>query len=231
MPVTIGEPLAERYAMLVIGGGELLHPSGHGFYDLFRVPGEHVLNTVGVVGEAEAAHLGDYRLLVVRSQADREALRGLDRPVEVAPCLTVLFDEVVAAAPVPENAGGRVLIHLHAGALPARVGRPRLANSLRTLGAEVGFLPFTPYNRDGDLQSAFAAAAGLSAPLRLDGADQAFQLIRRSAAVVTASLHATIFAYVAGVPFLAMAATAKIERFLAERGLAHRLLRGLDGLE
>lgn len=229
VPVTIGEPLAERYAMLVIGGGELLHPSGHGFYDVFRVPGEHVLNTVGVVGEAEAAYLGDYRLLAVRSQADRAALRGLDRSVEVAPCLTVLFDEVVEAAPVPADASGRVLIHLHAGVFQPG-SAVLLARSLRTLGADVGFLPFTPYNRDGELQSAFAAAAGLPAPPRLDGADQAFQLIRRSAAVVTASLHATIFAYVAGVPFLAVAATAKIGRFLAERGLGHRLLRSLDGL-
>ena len=39
----------------------------------------------------------------------------VDRSVEVAPCLTVLFDEVVAAAPVSEHAAGRVLIHLHAG--------------------------------------------------------------------------------------------------------------------
>ena len=149
--------------------------------------------------------------------------------MEVAPCLTVLFDEVVAAAPVPEHAAGRVLIHLHAG-----VFRPgsaiRLVNSLRTLGADVGFLPFTPYNRDCELQSVFAAAAGLPAPPRLDGADQAFQLIRQATAVVTASLHATIFAYVAGVPFLAVAATAKIGRFLVERGLGHRLLSGLDGL-
>ena len=64
----------------------------------------------------------------------------------------------------------------------------------------------------------------------LTGADQAFQLIRKATAVVTASLHATIFAYVAGVPFLAVAATAKIGRFLVERGLGHRLLSGLDGL-
>lgn len=48
--------------------------------------------------------------------------------------------------------------------------------------------------------------------------------------MVTAWLYATIFAYVAGVPFLAVAATAKIERFLAECGLEHRLLRGLDVL-
>ena len=218
----IGEPLANRYDMLVVGGGELLHPAGHGFYDIFRVPGEHVLNTVGTYGEVEASHLSSYRLVTVRSSADRNNLRGLSREVRVAPCLSVLFAGLADDHPVA-MVRDSILLHLHAGAfLPGTA--PAMVSLLRRLGPPVALLPFTHYICDGALQAVLAAAAGLAPPLAIAGPDQAFAAIRRARAVVVASLHAALFAYIAGVPFLAIPYVPKMRHFLAERGLEHRLL-------
>jgi hypothetical protein len=222
MPVRIGEPLAGQYDLLVIGGGELLHPAGHGFYDIFRVPGEHILNTVGTYGEVEASHLSSYRLVTVRSAADSRNLRGVNREVRVVPCLSVLFDGLVEDQPVamPRNA---LLIHVHAGALsPDNAGAA--IKLLRMLPPPVAFLPFTHYNCDGLLQSVLADASGIAPPLAVSGADQAFSAMRRARAVIVASLHATIFAYIAGIPFLTIPYHSKVSSFLADRGLAHRML-------
>jgi hypothetical protein len=222
IPVRIGEPLAGQYDLLVIGGGELLHPAGHGFYDIFRVPGEHILNTAGVYGEVEASYLSSYRLVTVRSAEDRRNLRGVNREARVVPCLSVLFDGLVEDQPVamPRNA---LLIHVHAGALSPRYSRV-IINHLRQLAPPVAFLPFTHYNCDGLLQSVLAGASGIALPLAISGPDQAFSAIRRARAVIVTSLHATIFAYIAGIPFLTIQYDPKVRHFLAERGLEHRLL-------
>lgn len=221
-PVQIGEPIAGRYELLVIGGGELLHPPGHPFYDLFRVPGEHVLNTVGTYGEVEASYLSSYRLVTVRSAADRDNLRGLEREARVAPCLSVLFGGLAEDRPVamPRDP---LLLHLHAGAfLPGTASA--LVSLLRRLDPPVAMMPFTHHNCDGALQAVLAGAAGLPAPLDVAGPDQAYAAIRRARAVVVTSLHAAIFAYVAGVPFLALPYSPKVRHFLTERGLEQRLL-------
>jgi hypothetical protein len=221
-PVRIGEPLAGQYDLLVIGGGELLHPAGHGFYDIYRVPGEHILNTVGIYGEVEASYLSSYRLVTVRSAADSRSLQGVKRDVRVAPCLSVLFDKLVADQPVvmPRDA---LLIHVHAGALTPRDSRAVISH-LRQLPPPVAFLPFTHYNCDGLLQSVLAGASGIAPPLTISGPDEAFSAIRRARAVIVTSLHATIFAYIAGIPFLTIQYDPKVRHFLAERGLEHRLL-------
>ena len=222
VPVRIGEPLAGKYDLLVIGGGELLHPAGHAFYDIFRVPGEHVLNTVGTYGEVEANHLSSYRMVTVRSAEDAKNLRGVDREVRVVPCLSVLFDGLAEDQPVamPRNA---LLVHVHAGSFPPEDARAAI-KILRKLPHPVAFLPFTHYNCDGALQSVLADASGIAPPLAISGPDQAFSAMRRARAVIVSSLHATIFAYLAGIPFLAIPYQIKVRSFLADRGLEHRAL-------
>lgn len=221
-PVRIGDPLADRFDMLVIGGGELLHPAGDPFYDVFRVPGEHVLNTVGASCDLEAGYLSSYRLVTVRSSADREHLQGVSRSVKVAPCLSMLFDGLAEDRAVP-SARSSILLHLHAGAFKPETAVETVA-LLRKLSRPVAFLPFTPYICDGALQAELAAAAELAPPLDIAGPDQAFAAIRAARAVVVASLHAAIFAYISGVPFLAISYVPKMRHFLADRGLEHRLL-------
>lgn len=227
-PVPLGASLLADYDCLIVGGGELLHPAGHPFYDLFRPPGEHILNSVGCFGRVEAGHLSSYRLVSVRSQADREQLLGVERDIEVAPCLTVLFPDLVEDGPTPPSSG-TTLVHLHAGAITPVQGLT-VVSWLRQLDGPVAFLPFTHYNRDEVLLGHFARAAGLGAPLESSDPDQAFAAIRSAKAVVVASLHAAIFAYSAGVPFLVFGYSPKVEQFLGERGLGERLLRDASDL-
>jgi len=227
-PVRIGASLLTDYDCLIVGGGEVLHPAGHPFYDLFRVPGEHILNTVGTFGEVEAGHLSSYRLVSVRSLGDREHLVGDHRDIEVAPCLTVLFPDLAenSATTLPV---GTTVVHLHAGALtPAEA--PTVVAWLKQLDGPVTLLPFTHYNRDKELLGHFARATGLAAPQETANPDQAFGVIQRAKAVVVASLHAAIFAYSAGVPFLVFGYSPKVEYFLGERGLGQRLLRDASDL-
>src|SRR6185437_6754410 len=54
-----------NYSSLVIGGGELIGPSGEEFYDSFRVPGAHILNTVGLRSADHLEFLRDYRYISV----------------------------------------------------------------------------------------------------------------------------------------------------------------------
>jgi hypothetical protein len=102
-----------------------------------------------------------------------------------------------------------------------------MVSLLRRLGPHVSLLPFTPYNCDRALLSPLAEAASLAAPIPVADPDTAFAAIRRARAVVVSSLHAAIFAYLAGVPFLVVPYAPKVQHFLGERGLEHRLLPDL----
>lgn len=216
-----------RPDLLIIGGGELLHPEGHGFYDTFRVPGEHILCSAGIAGSQDVEFLRDYRLLSVRSEADRSNLRGLAREVRVAPCLSLLFDQVVKDKGTVDMADGLVGLQLNAASLEPYEG-PRVIQMLqRHLMCPVAFIPFTHYNQDIHFQEVLANELGAAPPLNLHGPDEAFSAVRRLRAIITTSLHATLFAYMAGVPFLAIPYSPKVENFLKERDLENRRLESL----
>lgn len=214
-------PFPKDLSLVWIAGGELLHPVGHPYYDLFRQPGRHVLFSVGTNGRPEVAHLAEYLFSSVRSRADYEALLGAGKSVEVVPCVTLLIDD--HAEPRDASpADGRVLVHLHAG-VPAADLVSEAEALLTALGPRAALLSFTAYNSDFALLAPLAKAAGVPL-LRPSDPDEAFAWIRSARAVVCGSLHATIFAYVAGVPFLTLDYAGKIGRFLDERGLACRRL-------
>lgn len=209
----------EDPALYWLAGGELLHPAGHPYYDLFRPRGEHVLFGVGTYGHPEAAHLGDYLFASVRSRADLESLADSCDRIEVVPCVTMLIDEDLEARD-PSPAVGRTLVHLHAGV--GSDGFPAEARALLgALGGNAALLSFTPYNADFAILEPLARAFGLPL-LRPRDPDEAFAWIRAARGLVCASLHASIFAYVAGVPFLTLDYAGKIGRFLDERGLDGR---------
>ncbi|HRR14828.1 MAG TPA: polysaccharide pyruvyl transferase family protein [Thermoanaerobaculia bacterium] len=216
-----GRRFPDDLALLWIAGGELLHPIGHPYYDCFRQPGQHVLFGVGTNGRPEGTHLAEYLFSSVRSRADREALLDAGEGVEVVPCVTLLIDEHAEPRDV-SPAEGRTLVHLHAG-VPAADLLEEVRSILGMLGPQAALLSFTAYNSDFALLEHLSRATGLPL-LRPRDPDEAFAWIRSARAVVSASLHATIFAYVAGVPFLTLDYAGKIGRFLDERGLSRRRL-------
>jgi hypothetical protein len=68
------------YETIVIGGGYLLNPSPHFFFDKFKLIGNHILNGVGILGSPEDLHyLNDYKYLTVRSSGDKEKLSYLKK--------------------------------------------------------------------------------------------------------------------------------------------------------
>ena len=228
IPFRIVDPFCPNpsdIAMLVIGGGELIRKPGEPFYDVFRVRGPHVLNSVGVLDGTDSEYLDEYRLVTVRSEADRARLgRG-----EVVPCLSLLYPYYCRQrediSGVPEGAIG---IHLTADfrdeALP-------LARVLRQadLGPVV-FIPVTHYQADEKILAVLAAVLPGSRVLPKLGPDEAFNVVRRLRLLISCSLHATLLAYAAGTPFLAYGGSPKIEAFLRERGLVDRAFRSASDI-
>lgn len=210
------DPDTREAAMLVIGGGELIRAPGHPFYDAFRVPGPHVLNTVGVIDGSQTAYLDEYRMVTVRSGADAlELRRG-----EVAPCLTLLYDRYLPPGeppvPIPDGAIGFHITY------PFAEHCITLVEWLRHAGVgPIVWLPVTHYNADYVLMEALAAQVPGSTLLPRMSPDDTFRTIGRLRALVSSSLHATLFAYAQDVPFLVANYPSKISYFLTERDL-HR---------
>lgn len=223
-PVKIGSLNLDRYRSLVIGGGELLQAPGHPYYDFFRIPGPHILNTVGTGGPVEAEYLNDYRLVSARSHRDLENLGGFRGTGLCAPCLTVLFDRIVEGKPHGRRSTGSVGLHLQ----PATATGGGLEEMIQRLQSDLGnrivLLPFTTYNCDWLIEEVLAERYDLARSEVVEGPDEAFHAIRALEAVITSSLHATIMAYISGRPFLAFGYAEKVGTFLQERELAQRLV-------
>lgn len=226
-------------AVLVIGGGELVHPPGHPFYDAFRVPGRHVLNAVGVLGDGEgdgeggavaAPHLADYRYVSVRSAADRAALATEAPEVAVVPCTTLAFADLARDGAGAAPPAGSIGLHVHAGSF-AEEGPFAAAAAIRELlGPRVILFSFTPYNADLEVARAWAEIGGYGPPRVLTSPDEAYGFLARLEAAVVSSLHAAIFCYQAGVPFLVHGGQEKIARFTVPRGLEPRRFTSLEQL-
>jgi hypothetical protein len=233
LPAVAIDPAATRAAqlpVLVIGGGELLHPNGHPYYDVFRVPGRHILNAVGTFGTIDGAHLEAFRLVSVRSAEDRAAITGVTREITVVPCTAVCYSDLARDTASPHSPAGSVGLHVHAGSFGGSSAFESVLAVRAALGPRVALFSFTPYNGDLDIARVCAEIAGYPPPQVFASPDEAFAFIARLDAVVVSSLHAMIFAYQAGVPFLVLGYSPKIERFARERGLGERVIHGLSEL-
>lgn len=210
------KPNMQDVATLIVGGGELIRAPGHHFYDAFRVPGPHILNTVGVLDATDADYLSDYRLVTTRSGADAAKLgRG-----EVSPCLTLLYDKYLPSGnppiDIPDGAIGfhiTTAFHEHCTSLVEWLRKVDIG--------PVVWLPVTHYNGDYLLMKALAAHVPGSLILPRMTPDDTFRTIGRMRALVSSSLHATLFAYTQNIPFLATDYPNKINYFLSERDLHH----------
>jgi GT2 family glycosyltransferase len=209
-------PDVQDIAMLIVGGGELIRTPGHYFYDAFRVPGPHVLNTVGVLDGSDTDYLEGYRLVTARSKADCEKL-GRGEPV---PCLSLLYERYLPSGELP--------VHIPEGAIGIHLSdsfHEEFLSFVRWLREEkigpIVWLPITHYNHDYSILKLLAEQVPDSILLPRMSPDNVFRAIGQLRALITSSLHGTLFAYVQNVPFIARRHPDKITYFLFERDLRH----------
>ncbi len=228
IPHKIVDPFSfspDDYEFLIIGGGFLLRDEGDSFYDRFRVPGRHVLMSMGTATSENLSYLEDYRKVTVRSSADKTRLlantSGLE--VEIVPCITLTLQK---ANVLPADTNGMIGIHFVADTLTSCDGFDDILNSLPQTKA---VLPFTFYNKDSDLMRRTNLVGDY---IFLDEYDPRtiFGLIGNMSAVIVSSLHATIFAYANGIPFLTMHQE-KVQEFLDDRDLGHLSFKNSEELK
>lgn len=215
--------IPKQIAALIIGGGELIRKPGNPFYDVFRVDGPNILNTVGVLDGSETEYLRNYRLVSVRSNSDQAKI-GFGT---IAPCLTTLYKQYLPAqkdtVEIPDGAIGLHFTYGFSEHLQELVSWLR-SGQLKS----IVFLPVTPYNADVRLMEVISKYLPGSVVIDPIGPDQLFRTIGKFKVVLTSSLHATIFAHAQGVPFLAISGPEKIRSFLVERNLEQRLVSSAE---
>jgi GT2 family glycosyltransferase len=229
LPYTVVDPFGtsdlKDIATLMIGGGELLRAPGNPFYDVFRVPGRHILNTVGVLDGSRSDYLNEYRMVSVRSQADRARLgQG-----EVSACLTLLFGDYLPSHDQDDEIpAGALGLHVTAATLGQVEGWFE-----RLRAPEIGpvvWLSLTPYNADAELMRVLAEQVPGSVVAEPASPDEAFRTIGRLRGLLSASLHGTLFAYSQRIPFFSFTGDEKLRAFLEERKMQERGYASLDSL-
>jgi len=231
------------YSTFIIGGGQVLRTASDIFYQSFRIPGPHILNAVGIHEPDQLEYLRDYRLVSVRSNAERDTLcsnvPGLR--VEVSPCNTILLDEYFqteinrSRSKRQENMDA-IGIHLNNKTITKS---PGLIKALRELSCKyrIVFVPFTHYENDSFLMEKLSSWLPGSSVSTARQVISAYAEIGGFRAMISSSMHAAMFAYAQQVPVLAFPQDNKIRYFFGERGFPESfywdgdsLLEGLDRL-
>jgi hypothetical protein len=213
-----------KYSTYIVGGGQLLRNSNDVFYQYFRVPGHHILNTIGIHHPDHLEYLSDYRLVSVRSQAEKEQINR-DYPgltIKVCPCLTIQLGqyykpEIDDKNNCQQSETNTIGIHLNNTTLRLL---PDIIPSLEILNQkyQLMFIPFTHYENDRYLMEILtkwlpgARVSSANDPISI------FSEIGRLKAMISSSMHAATFAYVQNVPVLAFPQDFKIRYFFEERG-------------
>lgn len=215
------------YQAIVIGGGHLLRPSPDFFYDKFKVPGPHILNSCGISGNpADLEYLNDYIYISVRSQGDKRKIPYLTNEVKVVPCTTMLLNDLT-------NVGLKICqpsigINLGPGLIDDPVSLSRYLSKLRF---HIYLLPITHYNYDFKHLAKLRQQVKNSTLLPVLKPEEIFTVIGKFDYFISASLHGAIFSYVHGVPFILAELTDKMSFFMEERGIEEYLFKNVNGLK
>jgi len=219
------------YETIIIGGGNLIRPSPNFFYDKFRIPGNHILNSCGIAGFPDDLHfLDDYRYVSVRSTADRRKLHYLKREVKIVPCTSMLLDELKSfSLPIEKPSIG---IHLMPGFI-RREDEEDFVEWVSSLGLNAYFLPVTHYNLDFVYLNRLSSKVRGSKMIPLLKAQEIFTIIGKFNYFISSSLHGAIFSYVHNVPFIVLdrQKDKKMRFFMEDRGLGQYLFADIHGLK
>lgn len=215
-----------EYETIIVGGGHLLRPSPDFFYDKFRVPGNHVLNAMGIVGEPQDLdYLNNYHYITVRSNGDKLKLAYLKRDVYVVPCTSMLLEDLVDFTCTLKTP----CIGMHI--LPffsSFQEEDAFVQWVSSLPFTIYFLPITHYNRDIDYMRQLLEKIPNAELLPILKAEEVFTLIGRFDFFISCSLHGAIFAYSHNVPFVLYNYSDKMQFFMEDRGLEQFLFKNFN---
>jgi hypothetical protein len=216
-----------EYETIIIGGGYLLRKGPDFFYDKFRVPGNHILNAMGISGEPDDLdYLKRYKRITVRSNGDKKKLAYLNTDVQVVPCTTMLLDDV--AVPFTFK---KPCIGVHIFPLFSPEGEARFIQWISSLPYTVYFLPITHYTRDIQYMRYLKEKIPGSEVLPILKAEEIFTLCGKFDFFISSSLHGAIFSYVHNVPFILHNASEKMQFFMEDRKLERYLFRNFAQLK
>ena len=211
------DPFADQTASpLIIGGGELIRTSGDDFYDRFKVPGRHILNAAGVWNNADNLdYLKEYAFVSARSTREAETLSKWVPNVQVVPCATTLLKSDKYEIKGIDFSEPVVGIHLAPHSI--RVIE-ELVDIVDSIPHQKVFIPFTHYNGDASFMAQMpfnrerTVMLGKLSPLELHS------VFGQMTYSLTTSMHASIFSYSQGVPFVSIYQE-KVMNYFSDRGL------------
>lgn len=206
----------------IVGGGELLRISGDPFYDNFRLEGCHVLNASGVNYNSDRLqYLQGYSWVSARTNREAEILSKFTSNVRVVPCSTTVWVDSLTSKSRKIRAETDTLgIHL----VPHSY---RTIENLRQIISNIPgkkiFFSFTPYNGDMQFMRALFGESRNVEFKTFSSPEDAVRFIGSCRAVITTSLHASIFAYSQKIPFISIAQT-KVSDYFSDRKMSDRIV-------
>lgn len=228
VPVDLFATSEQSYSSVLIGGGELIRPTGSLFYDRFRQEGATVLAAVGVWQDADGlGYLKNYDFVSARTRVEADVLARSGAPAAVLPCPTMALPTDDRSVDLPSD---EALIGIHV--VPSSLRDvPSLITRLNGIPGRKVMIPFTRYLHDASFLSALPIGdrdnlwlSTALTPVQLRGA------VARMSFVVASSLHLTLFALSAGIPFISYGQP-KVRAYLEDRGLGDLLFTDDDSLE
>lgn len=226
---SIVDPLCARMPQqMIIGGGELIRPTGDSLYDVFRQPGAHMLNSAGVWDTADDLdYLKGYAHVSARSSREVDVLRKWVPEAELVPCATTMLHS--DHYEIPGTEPGELLVGIHMVPHALRMIED-LIPLVNAIPHKKVFIPFTHYNGDASFMRHLPFDKSNSVfldtltPLELHSA------IGQMSHVLVSSLHASIFAYSQNVPF-ASVFQQKTHNYFDDRGLRAHIVTNRDQLQ
>jgi hypothetical protein len=216
------------YDTIIIGGGYLLRQSPDFFYDKFRIPGNHILNAMGIYGEPkDLDYLKDYKDITVRSNGDKKKLAYLNEDIRVIPCTTMLLEDI----PDLPFAFKKPCIGIHIFPIFSKDEEDQFIHWVSSLPYTVYFVPITHYNKDIQYMRYLKEKIPDSEILPILKAQEIFTVIGKFDYFISCSLHGAIFAYVHNVPFTLINLEEKMQYFMEDRNLEQYLFKNFYELK
>ena len=213
------------YRIIVVGGGHLIRDKGDPFYDIFRVKGRHILNTVGITTMQDIEYLNEYAYVSVRSTGDLDRIQSIVKNAHVVPCVSMRIRGEPADVLVDKETIG---FHFNTLSFVSSLRCYDYINKLSKYRKM--FIPFTHYNNDAETMSKIMSKIPDSESVGYQDPRKLFHIIGQLGIFVCSSLHAAMFAYANNVPFIVFPSAPKIEEFMRDRGLERWIFRNSEEL-